>query len=88
MGGETAFAGNRVVFSVGDFHSSCNPMQKYRVELHTDKGVVFSQLLDDPRQTTYFAVDADESAAFYRVEIHNESTGFMHALGNPIWNAK
>ena len=27
MGGETAFAGQRVIFSVGDFHSSCNPMQ-------------------------------------------------------------
>lgn len=88
MGGETAFAGQRVIFSVGDFHSSCNPMQKYRVELHSDQGIVFSQLLDDPRQVTCFAVDADENAAFYRVEIHNETTGFLHALGNPIWNTK
>ena len=88
MGGETAFAGQRVVFSVGDFHSSCNPMQKYRVELHSDKGIVFSQQLTDPKQTAYFAVDAKEDAAFYRVEIHNETTGLMHALGNPIWNVK
>lgn len=88
MGGETAFAGQRVVFSVGDFHSSCNPMQKYRVELHSDKGIVFSQQLTDPKQTAYFAVDAKEDAAFYRVEIHNETAGLMHALGNPIWNKK
>lgn len=89
MGGETAFAGNRVVFSVGDFHTSAyNPTHKYRVELHTDSKVVFKQELTDPTQTAYFAVDADETAAFYRVEIHDATSGLMHALGNPIWNVK
>lgn len=89
MGGETAFAGNRVVFSVGDFHKSAyNPAHKYRVELHSDKRIVFSQELTDPTQTTYFAVDADENAAFYRVEIRDMTTNLMHALGNPIWNVK
>lgn len=89
MGSETSFAGQRVIFSVGDFHSSAyNPTHKYRVELHTDKGIVFSQELEDPTQTVYFAVDADENAAFYRVEIHDSTFKLMHALGNPIWNVK
>ena len=89
MGGETAFAGQRVVFSVGDFHSSAyNPTHKYVVELHSDKGIVFSQELTDPTQTTYFAVDANENAAFYRVEVRDATANLMHALGNPIWNVK
>lgn len=89
MGSETDFTGKRVIFSVGDFHKSAiNPTHKYRVELHTDKGIVFSQVLEDPTQTTYFAVDADETAAFYRVEIHDATYNLMHALGNPIWNTK
>ena len=89
MGGETEFAGQRVVFSVGDFHSSAyNRTQKYRVDLYDDQDLVFSQVLEDPAQTTCFAVDARADAAFYRVEIHNETTGLLHALGNPIWNVK
>jgi outer membrane receptor for ferric coprogen and ferric-rhodotorulic acid len=58
------------------------------VELHTDKGIVFKQALTDLTQTVYFAVDAKEDAAFYRVEVVNVTTGLMHALGNPIWNTK
>ena len=89
MGSETSFAGQRVIFSVGDFHKTTyNPTHKYRVELHSDKGIVFSQELEDPTQTVYFAVDADENAAFYRVEIHDTTYNLMHALGNPIWNTK
>lgn len=87
MGGETSFAGQRVVFSVGDFHKAAyNPYSKYQVMLYSDKGLVFSQELTDPTQTAYFAVDADENAAFYRVEIWDLSTNLLHALGNPIWN--
>lgn len=89
MGGETAFAGQRVVFSVGDFHKSAyDETHTYRVELHSDTGILFSQVLTDPNQTAYFALDADVNAAFYRVEIHDETSGLMHALGNPIWNVK
>lgn len=89
MGGVTSFAGNRVVFSVGDFHKSAyDPSHNYQVELYSDRGLVFKQKLDDPTQTTYFACDADEDAAFYRVEIYDLNTGLMHALGNPIWNKK
>lgn len=88
MGGKTAFAGNRVVFSVGDFHSSAyDPSHTYRVDLLDDKGVVFSQTLTDPTQTAYFAFDA-QNVAFYRVEVHDVTTGLLHAIGNPIWNER
>lgn len=89
MGGETAFAGNRLVFSVGDFHESAyTESHSYQVELYTDKGQVFKQKLTDPTQLTYFAIDADPEVNFYRVEVYNLTTGMLHALGNPIWNVK
>ena len=89
MGSETDFTGKRVIFSVGDFHKSAiNPTHKYRVELHSDTKVVFKQELTDPTQIACFAIDADETAAFYRVEIIDATTGLLHALGNPIWNVK
>lgn len=88
MGGKTSFAGQRVVFSVGDFHKSgYNPTHTYRVDLLDDQGVVFSQTLTDPTQTAYFAVDAQDMA-FYRVEVYDTTTGLIHAIGNPIWNEK
>jgi hypothetical protein len=87
MGGETAFAGNRVVFSVGDFHTNfLNTAHSYRVDLVSDTGVVFSQKFV-PGETQYFAFDADEAAKFYRVEVHDENLPYtLLALGNPIWN--
>ena len=89
MGGETSFADQRVIFSVGDFHESAYaPNHSYQVELYSDQGLVFKQKLEDPTQLTYFAVDADPEANFYRVEVYNLTTGMMHALGNPIWNVK
>ena len=89
MGGETAFAGQRVIFSVGDFHESAySEKHTYQVEVYTDKGLVFKQKLSDPTQLTYFALDADPEASFYRVEVWNTTTNMLHALGNPIWNVK
>lgn len=86
MGGQATFDGNRVVFSVGDFHPTAYfKTDVYRVDLLDDQGVVFSQEFD-PTQTTYFAVDAEATAKFYRVEVHNVTTGRIHAIGNPIWN--
>lgn len=87
MGGTGSFAGNRVVFSVGDFHANfSDPTHTYRVDLVSDTGVVFSQKIV-PGETQYFAIDADENAKFYRVEVHDESLDYsLLALGNPIWN--
>ena len=90
MGGTGTFEGQRIVFSVGDFHKDYqDPNRTYRVDLISDTGVVFSQTVD-PTQTTYFAFDADASAKFYRVEVHDEQQApeyTLLALGNPIWNS-
>ena len=89
MGGEISFAGQRLVFSVGDFHESAYvATHSYQVEVYSDKGLVFKQKLEDPTQLTYFAMDADPEVNFYRVEVHNLTTSMLHALGNPIWNVK
>lgn len=87
MGSTTDFNGQRIVFSVGDFHENyADSSHTYRVDLISDTGVVFSQEIN-PGETTYFAIDADENAKFYRVEVHDESLSYsLLALGNPIWN--
>lgn len=86
MGGHTDFAGQRLVFSTGDFHSmTAVDGHKYRVDLISDQGVVFSK--EVTTDTAYFAIDADENAKFYRVEIHDDSRSqTLIAIGNPIWN--
>ena len=88
MGGTGSFDGQRIIFSVGDFHQDHqDPNHTYRVDLVSDTGVVLSQTID-PSQTSYFAFDADASAKFYRVEVHDENLTYsLLALGNPIWNS-
>ena len=87
MGGEGSFAGQRLVVSVGDFHSKAsNPEHTYRVDLYDDKGLVFSQELKG-MEPQYFAMDADASAKFYRAEVYDVTEGYQFALGNPIWNS-
>lgn len=85
MGGTTDFTGKRLVFSVGDFHSSVyDPTHTYRVDLISDEGVVFSQEVGCT-ETTYFAIDAQE-VDFYRVEVYDITSNSWLAIGNPIWN--
>lgn len=87
MGGETDFAGQRVVFSVGDFHESAvTKGHKYRVELYDETGVV-AEAMVDPAQMNYFAYDAKATADFYRVVVWDETAGIRIAVGNPIWNS-
>lgn len=86
MGGKCAFAGQRLVFSVGDFHKSLvKPGHTYRAELIDDTGVIFSSPID-PGETAYFAMDADSSRRFYRVEVFDTTEDLRIAIGNPIWN--
>lgn len=85
MGGETDFAGKRLVFSVGDFHESLDLTHTYRVELYDDQGVVVSAPVSAD-SACYFAVDADETAKFYRVVVWDDTAGIRVAVGNPIWN--
>jgi hypothetical protein len=57
------------------------------LKIITDQGTVHQQMIDLSK-TTYLAFDADENAAFYRVEIHNLmiTEQPIIAIGNPIWN--
>ena len=85
MGSTTDFDGQRIVVSVGDFHQSFSH-GKYQLKLISDKGEVCT--VDIPStDTCYFAFDADESAKFYRVEVHDTTQDYtLLAMGNPIWN--
>ncbi len=88
MGGLANFENQRLVVSVGDFHS--REFQKghtYRIDVYTEEGLVVSQELTDPTQVSYFAMDVDASARYYRVEVYDVTQDYIFAVGNPIWNA-
>ena len=86
MGGETDFAGKRLVVSAGDFHSlECMPGHTYRIDVYTDQGLVASQEIPGTG-TSYMALDADDAAKFYRVEVYDVTSQYQVAIGNPIWN--
>ncbi len=84
-GGTTAFAGKRLVVSVGDFHSqACDPTHTYRLDIYNEEGLVGSQELKGT-ETAYFALDAQD-CKYYRAEVYDVTDGRIIALGNPIWN--
>ncbi len=88
MGGHTDFAGKKLIFSVGDIYDNYLAKNRaYRVNVITDKGIAFTCVIDGSK-TTYFSLDADESAKFYRIEVLDEliEEQPIIALGNPIWN--
>ena len=86
MGGTVSFSGQRLVFSVGDFHDCVyDPEHTYRVDLISDEGVVFSQNISCD-QMSYFAIDA-QNVKFYRIEVWDTTDNSRLAIGNPIWNA-
>lgn len=88
MGGETSFAGQKVVFSVGDFHSYVTDKRtNFRAVLVSDKGTVTTQNFTAD-ETVYFSVDADADASYYYVEIYDADEDLLIGLGNPIWNVK
>ena len=95
MGGRTDFTGKKLVFSVGDIYqgdkNEASPIyvagHTYRVELYDDGGLL-SQCVIDPTQTTYFAIDADASAKFYRVVVWDDTAATRVGVSNPIWNTK
>lgn len=85
-GGTTAFAGKRLVISVGQFHSrECLPGHTYRIDLYSDKGLVTSQEIPGTG-VSYMALDADDSVKFYRAEVYDVTSDYQVAIGNPIWN--
>ena len=94
MGSQTDFAGQRVIFTVDDFHEGVyDPTHTYSVKLikltkgETTEEVVHSEVFDASSEYIY-ATDADDTAAYYRVEIWDDTAGYKIpiAIGNPIWN--
>ena len=86
MGGETDFAGKRLVISVGDFHSlECMPGHTYRIDVYTDQGLIVSREIPST-DTSYMALDADDTVKFYRAEVYDVTSDYQVAIGNPIWN--
>ena len=85
MGSTTAFAGKRLVVSVGDFHSQeYNAGHTYELRLYDDKGLILTEKLSG--QTDYFAIDVAADAKFYRAEVYDAKEEYIFAVGNPIWN--
>lgn len=86
-GGETSFAGKRLVVSVGEFHSKeCKSDDTYRLDLYRDNTLVHSQEIPYG-EVSYIALDADPNASFYRAEVYNVTKNYQVSIGNPIWNA-
>ena len=88
MGYTTDFDGKKLTVLISDFHKSVrNPEHEFRMDVITDKGVVFSSKID-PVEMQAFTLDAESDAAFYRVEIFDENQDLRITIGNPIWNER
>lgn len=87
MGGETSFAGQRLVVSTGEIHTKTyNPEHTYRVDVYDDQGLVFSEEISGV-ENEYFAIDANPDAKYYRANVYDVTDEKIIAIGNPIWNA-
>lgn len=85
MGGKCAFAGQRLVLSVGDFHRSvADPSHAYRVSVLDDKGEVYGSRITCTEP--FYAAFPAGAARFYRAEVWDDTRGIRIAIGNPIWN--
>jgi len=86
MGGEIDFDGQRLIVGIGEFHESVvKSGHKYRVDILSDNGIVYSQFVT-PGQELTLAIDASENSSYYRVEVVDATAGCRIAIGNPIWN--
>jgi hypothetical protein len=92
MGKSLAFnETSRLVVNVDEFHfSSVVPeSHKYRVDVITEDGVVYSRRLtmngSIPTNGT-IALDVDTTSKYYRVEVVDATKGHRIAIGQPIWN--
>ena len=90
-GGQTSFAGKRLVFCVDDIHESVDRSMTYEVRLIQGKDgqetTVYTEILDTTKPLYYY-MDADNNSSYYRVEIYDLSRDILLALGNPIWNVQ
>ena len=54
------------------------------VELYDNGGLLMETTID-PTQTSYFAIDCDEDAMFYRVVVRDVTDNERVGVSNPIW---
>ena len=88
MGGTCEFGKEKLTVSVGDFHKSVFiPEHKYRIDILTDDGVVASSEMPCS-ETSYFTIETEFDAKFYRVEVFDVDRDLRISIGNPIWNCK
>ena len=86
MGGTTAFEGQKVTFSVGDFHNYVTDKRtNFRAVLVSDQGAVSTHTFTAD-ETVYFSMDTQADAKYYYVEIYDADEDLLIGIGNPIWN--
>lgn len=74
--------GRKLQIKIEDVHELLfDPDKKYRVDVHTDRGIAYSAPLTMPFSLTLGA----KKRRFYRVEVLREEDGGPAAIGNPIF---
>lgn len=87
-GGVCSFDGQRLTVAVGDVHSLENRvLNRYRLDVYTDAGLVLSKDLSQLSKTEYVSLEVDPASRYYRAEIYDKTADYIFAVGNPIWNS-
>lgn len=85
MGSECDFKGKKLVVQIGEFYNYLDASKTYRVEIHTEDGLVYKQNVK-ANENTLIVFETNENAKFYRVEVRYAQNNTCVAYGNPIWN--
>lgn len=84
MGGNCSF-NNKLIVCINDFHPSVLIKgHQYSVRIINENGMLFKRKLS-VENPNYFTINVEKSK-FYRVEVYDETSKIIIAIGNPIWN--
>ena len=85
MGSSIAYReGLTLNIQVGDWYEpSFRPNTVYAVKVYTDQGLAYASEFDG-REVQNLAL-AVQKRKYYRVEVTNESDGYVVGISNPIW---
>jgi predicted phosphodiesterase len=78
-------APEKKVVQIGEFYNYLDASKTYRVEIHTEDGLVYKQNVK-ANENTLIVFETNENAKFYRVEVRYAQNNTCVAYGNPIWN--
>ena len=85
--GDRCIFNDRLIICVKDFHPSVLIKEhKYSVRVINETGIIYSKKISIVNPN-YFTLDTKD-CAFYRVEVYDETSKIVIAIGNPIWNDK